>query len=338
MKMNADDLTLGPEVRRQILERCPDLGGKVDTALAAKFELVMYDRDHTFHSFDSPLLDRPLRVVVLGHVNVVQRRGRDQVTRSCGPMATFGEESVKAWSDARIAGSPCAMEATSAITKSAMYVLELAPSRFPEVFGPPGGDDPLLARILGAYDVHEIAPELVETLALCPELVEVDAEGLYQMLEGAEIRHVKAGEMLAPAGAPPSSCFMLLEKGNSFELRGPSEVAGKENVSLLPAPACAGLGPLITNRELETAIHAHHDATVIVLRAETFWALFKFNADFQRAIVRSNDLDLRAARGSAASPPASNISLIIPGVGLKLPICGLTDLLAESIATHLYDS
>lgn len=338
MKMNADDLTLVPEVRRQILDRCPDLGGKVDTELAGKFELVKYDRDHTFHSFDSPLLDRPLRVVVLGHVSVVQRRGRHQVTRSCGPMATFGEESVKAWSDSRIAGSPCVMEAVSATTRSVMYVLELAPSKFPEVFGTPGGDNPLLARILGAYDVHEIAPELVATLALCPELVEVDAEGLYQMLEGAEIRHVKAGEMLAPAGARPSSCFMLLEKGNSFELRSPNGVEGKANVSLLPAPACAGLGPLIRSRELEAAIHAQRDATVIVLRAETFWALFKFNADFQRAIVRSNDLDLRAARGNAASPSASNIFLLVPAVGLKLPIRGLTDLLAESIATHLYDS
>ena len=28
---------------------------------------------------------------------------------------------------------------------------------------------------------------------------------------------------------------------------------------------------------------------------------------------------------------------MIPGVGLDLPIRGLTDLLAESIATHLYD-
>lgn len=338
VKMSADDLPFGLELRRRFLERCPDLGGKVDTALAEQFELVKYDRDHTFHSFDSPLFQRPLRIVVLGHVSVVQRRGRDQVTRSCGPMATFGEESVKAWNDAKIARTPPAVEAVSAITRSVMYVLELPPSKFFQVFGPPGGDSPLLARILGAYDVHEIAPEIVETMAGCPELGDVDSEGLYQMLEGAEIRHVSAGEMLAPAGETPFSFFVLMERGNGFELRAPSAGGGKEEVSHLVAPACAGLGALIHRRPLEAAIHALRDGTVIALRAETFWALFKFNADFQRAIVRSNNLDVRAGRGLEAAPSGLNVFLMLPGLGVTLPIRGLTDLLAESIATHLYDS
>jgi WD40 repeat protein/predicted acylesterase/phospholipase RssA len=338
VKMSADDLPFGLELRRRFLERCPDLGGKIDAGLAEQFELVKYDRDHTFHSFDSPLVDRPLRIVVLGHVSVVQRRGRDQVTRSCGPMATFGEESVRAWNDAKVARTPPAVEPVSAITRSVMYVLELPPSKFLQVFGAPGGDSPLLARVLGAYDIHEIAPEIVATMAKCPELVEVDAEGLYQMLEGAEIHHVKAGELLAPAGDTPSSFFVLLERGNGFELRAPAAGRGKDEVSHLPAPACAALGALINRRPLEAAIHAQRDATVIVLRADTFWALFKFNADFQRAIVRSNNLDVRAGRGLEAPPSALNVFLMLPGLGVTLPIRGLTDLLAESIATHLYDS
>jgi hypothetical protein len=82
MKMNAEDLPLNPEIQRRFLERCPDLGGAVDAKLAALFELAKYDRDHTFHSFDDAVGDRPLRIILLGRVSIVQRRGRDQVTRS----------------------------------------------------------------------------------------------------------------------------------------------------------------------------------------------------------------------------------------------------------------
>ena len=341
MKMNADDLQLDPELRRRFLERCPDLGGTVSAALAAKFELVKYDRDHTFYSFDDAPGDRPLRIILLGHVSLVQRRGREQTTRSCGPMATFGEESVTAWNEARIAGSPPGVESTSAITKSVTYVLELAASKFPEVLGMPGGgDDPLLERLLGACDVHAIATEIVQTLGLRPELVEVDDEGLYQLLEGAEIRHVEAGEMLAPAGVIPAAFFVLLDRSNSFELRAPGKSDGKDDVSVVPAPACSGIGYLIKGLPLEAAIHVQRAGKVVALSDDAFWALFKFNTDFQRAIIRGNDLDGegRDGRPPAVDPSAASIFLMAPAIGLDLPIRGLTDLLAESIATHLYDN
>jgi WD40 repeat protein/predicted acylesterase/phospholipase RssA len=337
MKMNADDLQLDPELRRRFLERCPDLGGTVSAALAAKFELAKYDRDHTFYGFEDAPGDRPLRIILLGHVSLVQRRGREQITRSCGPMATFGEESVKAWNDARSGGTPPMLEALSAITRSVTYVLELPASRFGEVLGSPGGEDPLLARLLGAHDVHDIAAEIVETLGLRPELVEVDAEGLYQLLEGAEIRHVEAGEMLAPAGATPPAFYVLLERGNSFELRSPGKSGGKDEVSLVPAPACSGLGYLIKDLPLEAAIHVQREGKVVVLSDDTFWGLFKFNTDFQRAILRANDLD-GDGRRPAVDPSATSVFLMAPAIGLDLPIRGLTDLLAESIVAHLYDN
>jgi WD40 repeat protein/predicted acylesterase/phospholipase RssA len=344
MKMKADDLPLDIEMRRRFLERCPDLGGHVDTALAEKFELAKYDRDHTFYSFDDGVRERPLRIILLGHVSLVQRRGREQVTRSCGPMATFGEESVRAWNDERVGGRAPEVEAISAITKSVTYVLELPAARFPEVLGLPRGDadDPLLAGLLGAYDVHEIAAEIVETLGLRPELVEVDEEGLYQLLEGAEIRQVAAGEMLAPAGALPTAFFVLLDRANSFELRAPGKSDGPSDVSVVPAPACSGLAYVIKELPLEAAIHVQREGKVIALSADAFWSLFKFNTDFQRAIIRGNNLDVRAGSASGrrptVDPSAANIFLMIPTIGLDVPMRGLTDLLAESIVTHLYDS
>ncbi|MEP7124113.1 MAG: patatin-like phospholipase family protein [Byssovorax sp.] len=341
--MKSDDLPLNLEMRRRFLERCPDLGGNVDTALAEKFELVKYDRDHTLYSFDDPVSERPLRIILLGHVTLVQRRGREQVTRSCGPMATFGEESVKAWNDERSGGRAPEVEAISAITKAVTYVLELPAARFPEVLGRArGGEDPLLARLLTAYDVHDLAAEIVQTLELRSELVDVDEEGLYQLLEGADIRQVEAGQMLAPAGAVPTELFVLLDRGNSFELRSPPRGEAPGDATLVPAPSCSGLAYLIKELPLDAAIHVQREGKVVALRADTFWSLFKFNTDFQRAIIRGNELDVSASSGSgrrpSVDPSATSVFLMIPTLGLDLPMRGLTDLLAESIVTHLYDS
>jgi WD40 repeat protein/predicted acylesterase/phospholipase RssA len=350
MKMPDDELTralngsddASVAMRQRFLERCPDLRGKVDENVARRFVAVKYDRDHNFNVPPPPPAPQPpqaLRVILFGHVTLVQRRGHEQVTRSCGPMATFGEEIVKAWSEPTPASGAPIPEIVNAFTKSVTYVLELPEPEFDHVPGLRSTDeDSLRARILEAYDVHEIAPDIVRTLALRPELVEVDDEGLYQLLEGAEIRHVEAGELLAPAGAIPPAFYVLLEQGNAFELRTPGK--GPYDVSTVPAPACSGIAYLIKDQPLDAAIHVQREGTVVVLSDRAFWQLFRFNTDFQRAIIRSNNLDVRVrdGRGPKVDPSDTSVFLIMQKDGLSLPLRGLTDLLADSLVTHLYDN
>ena len=331
------DLKLDDRQKRMILERCPDFGGLVDQALVDRLELKKYSREETFYRFDEPSSERPLRVIVLGHVAVVQRRGREQTVLSCGPMTTFGEEGVKAWNDAGIPGAAPSIELTSAITKSVTWVLELSVASFPAVFGRAGGDGRLLRRILGAQKISGLMPEIAEALVASPELADVDPEGLLALLEGAEIRNVRAGEILAAEGQMPAAFFVMLKQDSAFNFRQTgADAAGKGGVSRA-APACAGLADLIHDQPVAETISVTGDARVIAIPATTYRSLFKFNADFQRTIIRSNQLDDQKVKSPLGGAGVAGLFLVVAGAEVKLPIRALTDLLALSIATHLYD-
>ncbi|MEP7124208.1 MAG: patatin-like phospholipase family protein [Byssovorax sp.] len=341
-----NDLQLDPPQRRMILERCADFGGLVDEVLIRHLELKRYDREETLYGFGDPNLGRPLRVIVLGHVAVVQRRGQEQTTLACGPMTTFGEEGVKAWNDQSLPGATAPEETTSAITRSLTWVLELPVKKFAAVFGEPGGDRPLLRRILGAYKVSEIGSQIIEVLRSRPELADVDPEGLQLLLEGAEIQAVKAGQILAAQGETPNAFFVMLRQESAFISRrtgpGSGAAAGKESVVEQRAPACAGLGDLIRNELLgdtlcTDTLSVEADARVIRIPVTTYRSLFKLNADFQRAILRGSEIEVPEATLVRGGAQVANLFLIIAGSGVSLPVRGLTDLLALTIATHLYD-
>ena len=344
-------LNLDDAQKRMILERCPDLGGRVvlggvvGERLITSLQLTRYSREQVIYGFDEPASQRRLRVIVLGHVAVIPRPGRQRTVLSFGPMTTFGEEGVKAWNDD--APDPAtSLDETSAIARSETWVLELPVARFKDVFGAKRGDNPLLLRILGAQKITELMPEIREVLAAAPELADVDREGLLALLEGASLRAAKAGEILAKEGEIPVAFFVMLKQNSAFVLLQASldaqqEVAlaaGNESRVERAAPSCAGLGDVIHERLVTETISVTRDARVIAIPATTFRNLFKFNADFQRTIVRSNQLDEEQAKSTAGAAVESDLFVVVAGENVKeLPIGPLTDLLALSVATHLYD-
>jgi len=66
-----------------------------------------------------------------------------------------------------------------------------------------------------------------------------------------------------------SSCCWI--GGNNFELRSPGKGEGAGEVSLVPAPACSGIGYLIKGLPLEAAIHVQREGKVVVLSDDAFW-------------------------------------------------------------------
>jgi WD40 repeat protein/predicted acylesterase/phospholipase RssA len=344
------NLDLDRAQKRMILERCPDLGGvaflrgAVGEVLIDNLELRKYTREQLIHGFEQPASERALRVIVLGHVTVIQRRGHQQAVLSFGPMTTFGEEGVKAWNDA--GGRPSAGDETSAIAKSETWVLELPVARFGAVFGVKRGDNPLLQRILSAQTITELMPEIREILAATPELADVDREGLLALLEGAGIRPVKAGEILATQGERAAAFFVMLQPDNAFVLLQASVEAGLEDAPAAghesrverDGPGCAGLLDVIHDRLVEATISVKSAGRVIVIPATTFSTLFRFNADFQRTIIRSNQLDDEKVKSAVGGAGGADRFVVVAGENARsLPIGQLTDLLAQSLAHHLYD-
>ncbi len=342
----SSNLDLDRAQKRMILERCPDLGGvaflrgAVGEALIDNLELKKYTREQVIHGFEQAASERALRVIVLGHVTVIQRRGHRQVVLSFGPMTTFGEEGVKAWND-DVGGRASAGDETSAIAKAETWVLELPVARFGAVFGRKRGDNPLLQRILSAQTITELMPEIREILAATPELADVDREGLVALLEGAGVRPVKAGEILAKQGEKAAAFFVMLEPDNAFVLRQPSVDApldGAPAAVMREGRGCAGLADVIHDRLVEATISVESAGRVIVIPATTFSTLFKFNADFQRTIIRSNQLDDDKVRATAGGAGSADRFVVVAGENARsLPTGQLTDLLARSLAHHLFD-
>lgn len=331
---------LTEEDKYQILSQCPGLGPAMTPEVASLFELERYDRGEHVYSYAPIMSEPPLRqlgVILAGHV-VVHRHGCRHPRRTCAPMMAYGEEFCVAWWEARgdeQAQRASLREATRAIAAEPTWALELAPSMFERAF-PPGSA--LMERLRAGKPVTDLAPEIVAVLSATPELANVEDDDLYRLLEAAELLAVTPGEPVLRCGQRPDGIYVLLEGGFNFIMPGAGAPTAK-----VQAPAAAGAAELIHGRPMLFDVVASGAARAVRIAGDMFWHLFRLDPDFQRAIVRTNNLP--AGDGYGGSKLAAGVFLVLPDFGLRedrpdvaAAIPGLTDLLAERIATHLFDN
>ncbi len=325
-----------------LLSYCPDLrlmDPKERDRLADLLTLQDYPAGHTF--FTPPrerpgaLLNDParrmLRIVVAGHVQLEHRFGEARGRRSCGPLELVGEESVIAWDEERRrSGGPPVMRPENLHATEAVWVLELPEERFAQAF-PEGGTG--LARIRVAQQVNALAPRAVEQLESSKPLGNVKSADLYHLLEGAEV--LTPGEILVRRGQIATDFFILFD--GRFTFTRPDSPP-----TILEAPAVAALESLIGDLPLDAELRAE-GSSVLRLSGETFWQLFTIDADFQRAIVRTNAVaprvlaDMTAAGSSSLLLFLGSTSLESERPDVSRVLGKLTDLVGERIAAHLYD-
>ncbi|MFO0757412.1 MAG: cyclic nucleotide-binding domain-containing protein [Byssovorax sp.] len=278
-----------------------------------------------------------LRVIVSGHVQLEQHLGEARGRRACGPMDLVGEETVIAWDDERRSGAPPgASSAPSASpslhTTEPTWILELPRDRFPEAF--PEGSTALQA-IRTAHQVNALASRAIDLLERTEQLGNVRSSDLYHLLEGGDI--TAPGEVLVARGEIPQDFFLIFEGRFSFTR------PGARQPSLLEGPAVAGLDGLISGTPSDSDIRAEGTSTVLRLSGETFWQIFTIDADFQRAIVRTNPAASRMLADRAGGMDAG-LLVLFPSARLvddrgdvARALGGLSDLLGERMACHLYD-
>ena len=338
----AGSLKLSDADKLRFLNQCPALRGVCSDELAKQFELRRYERNEQVFLYLPAGPKPPLRqlgVVVTGHIVVSQGSGK-HVRRTCGPMSVYGEQFAMAYADSRGdegAQRAALREPLRAIAAEPTWALELPPDRFASAVA---SGSRVAARLREARAIFDIAPDVLSVLSITQELANVEDDDLLRLLEGAEVRAVEPGRPVLQGGQVPDRICVLLEGAFRFTQPGSTTTTAK-----LPAPAAIGVAELIHGRPMTFDVIATGSTRVVYLRAETFWRLYALDPDFQRAIVRTNQLDPGALRPGHARVPGANVFLVMPDEEIRVAhpgvagaIRGLTDLLAESIATHLYDN
>jgi WD40 repeat protein/predicted acylesterase/phospholipase RssA len=325
---------LTPQHFQTLLSFCPDLRGLADdelARLAGLLQLAQYPRGRTLYGLrPGDAENRPLRIVVVGYLQE-ERPTEAQGRRSIGPLDVEGEDVVAAWAQARRGAAarwpprPRSLHATDDV-----WVLELPHDDFEKAF--PEGS-PALARMERAHEVNDIAAEAVGVMERAPQLSNVRTDGLYHLLSGAEI--VPPDGVLVHGGVVPPDYFLLLEGEFVF-----SHTFQDETV--LQAPAIVGIDRLIAGRTADVDISARRTSRVLRLSGETFWQHFGIDADFHRAIVRSNEVSTAHTGGDDGEGVVVNLVLASASLRERRPdvdrVLGpLVDLVGERIATHTRD-
>jgi WD40 repeat protein/predicted acylesterase/phospholipase RssA/CRP-like cAMP-binding protein len=323
-----------------LLSFCPDLRRLSDeerARFAELLELVSYPAGHTFYrprvgANAPPDPEREkLRIVVSGHLQMEKHFGEARGRRSCGPLDMVGEEAVIAWDEVRRGGvSPPASHENLHATEL-VWVLEIPRSRFAQAF--PAGSR-TLACMRAAHEVNKVAMQAIDVLESTRQLGNVKSSDLYHVLEGAEV--LRTSEVLIRRGQVPTDFFLIFDGRFTFTRPGLA-------ATVLQGPAVVGLDGLIGEVPSDADIRADGAGLVLKISGQTFWQLFTIDADFQRAIVRTNPVSPRFLREIDSS---SSTSLLVVLGSLQLreqrkdvvrALGKLTDLLGERIARHLYD-
>jgi hypothetical protein len=168
-----------------------DLGSLSIERLAERVQLRRYDNDARLFHDEIPGPDQPLRVMTHGRVSWSSSGDQEkQGARMLLPGSVIGLESVNDWArreqhpEVWLPSDPPRIRSRAV---GPVWMLELEPERFDEVFTTPLGQR-LLTRLVRQYPTSINAPAIVAELREHDALARVSSISLYRMLERAPTR------------------------------------------------------------------------------------------------------------------------------------------------------
>jgi WD40 repeat protein/predicted acylesterase/phospholipase RssA/CRP-like cAMP-binding protein len=305
------------------------LGVEAVRPLSERMRLVRYPSGHRLYEPIDEGRGRPLRVVVQGHVAIIQRRGVHGFKRSIGPGVLFGEEGVVAR-----AGLSVGHDRFGAICADQTWMLELEPATADALFAR-SEHSTLFNRLREAHRINIVAPEAAVALGAQPALANVRTDHLYALLEGAEyLDDLLTGDAVPglTAGAIPDGLVLLL--------RGRLDRGGIDGTGqAIDAPDVLGLDELLEGRPVAHPLRVRGPGVVVVrVLAERFRQLMRAVPDFLRAVERTLDDEALAAFSRHTADDAVVDSILLVGPPQRrLPLGPMAVMLARGIADQLHD-